>query len=114
MHKSFRSSNLLRLLLLSLRTLGTILGTALCTACNTCCIQCATYNVITYTGEILDTTATNQHDAVLLQVVSLSRDVRVYFLLISQTNTGYLTHSRIRLLGGRCVDTNTNTTTLRT
>jgi hypothetical protein len=51
---------------------------------------------------------------VLLQVVSLSGDVTVDFLLVSQTNTGYLTHSRIRLLRCRCVNTYTDATTLRT
>ena len=112
--QSLRLSNLLRLLLLSLRTLSTVLGTTLGTAGNTSGIQCTTYDVITYTGEVLHTTAANQHDAVLLQVVTLTGNVTVDFLLVSQTNTGYLTHSRIRLLRSRCVDTNAYAATLRT
>ena len=107
-------TNLLRLLFLSLWTLSTILRTTLSTAGNTGGIKSTTHDVITYTGKVLYTTATHQYDTVLLQVVSLSGDVRVNFLLISQTNTGYLTHSRIRLLRGRCVDADTDTTTLRT
>ena len=111
---SIRLSNLLRLLLLSLRTLSTILRATLSTACYTGGIQSTTHDVITYTGEVLHTTAANQHDAVLLQVVTLTGNVTVDFLLVCQSNTGYFTHSRIRLLGSRCVDTNTDAATLGT
>jgi hypothetical protein len=33
--------------------------------------------VVTHTREVLHTAATNQHDAVLLEVVTLSRDVSI-------------------------------------
>ena len=49
-------------LLLSLRTLCTILRTALCTVGDTCGIKSTTNDVITYTREVLNTTTTNQYD----------------------------------------------------
>jgi hypothetical protein len=101
-------------LLLSLRTLGTVLRAALQTVSYTGGIKSTTNNVIANTGEILHTTTANEHDRVLLQVVTLSGNVTVDLLLVGQSNTGYLTHSRIRLLRGCCVDTYTDTTTLRT
>ena len=102
------------LLLLSLRTLCTILRTALCTVCDTCGIQSTTNDVITYTGEVLNTTTTYQYDRVFLQVVALSWDVRVHFLLVCQTHTGNFSHCRIRLLRCCSIDTNAYTTTLGT
>jgi hypothetical protein len=101
-------------LLLSLGTLGTVLRAALCAVGDTGGIKSTANDVITYTGEILHTTTADEHDRVLLQVVTLSGNVTVDLLLVGQTNTGYLTHSRIRLLRCRCVDTYTDTATLRT
>ena len=101
-------------LLLGLGTLGTVLRTALGAVCNTGGIERTANDVIANTGEVLHTTAANQHDAVLLQAVTLTGNVTVDLLLVGQTNTGYLTHSRIMLLRCRCVDTYTDTATLRT
>jgi hypothetical protein len=101
-------------LLLGLGTLGTVLGAALQAVGDTGGIECTADDVITYTGEVLHTTTANEHDGVLLQVVTLSGNVTVDLLLVGQTNTGYLTHSRIRLLRRRCVDTHTDTAALRT
>jgi hypothetical protein len=101
-------------LLLGLGTLGTVLRAALQAISYTGGIESTADDVITYTGEVLHTTTANEHDRVLLQVVTLTGNVTVDLLLVGQTNTGYLTHSRIRLLRCRCVDTYTDTTTLRT
>jgi hypothetical protein len=68
--------------------------------------------VITYTWKVLDTTATNQDDRVLLKVVTLTGDVGVNLLAVSQTHTCYLTHSRIRLLRSSSVNANANATAL--
>jgi hypothetical protein len=54
--------------------------------------------VITYSWEILHTASTYKHDAVLLKVVALSRDVGVDLFGVGETYTGNLTHGRIRLL----------------
>jgi hypothetical protein len=100
-------------LLLCLRLLGTVLRTALVAVGNTGSIKCTANNVVTYTGEILHTTTANEHDRVLLQVVTLTGDVRVDLLLVGQANTSHLTHSGIRLFRGCSVHTYTYATTLR-
>jgi hypothetical protein len=61
--------------LLLLRLLSSVLGTALSAVRNTGSIKSTADDVVTYTWKVLNTTATNKNDAVLLQVVSLSRDV---------------------------------------
>ena len=55
-------------------------------------IQCATKNVVTYTGKVFHTTAANQHDAVFLQVVALTGNVCIDLFLIGEAYTGNLTH----------------------
>ena len=60
------------LLLGSLGALGSILGATLGTAGDTCGIEGATHNVIAHTGEVLHTTTAHHHDAVLLQIVTLT------------------------------------------
>ena len=84
---------MLRLLLSGLRTLSTVLRTALSTVSNTSSIECTANDVVTYTRKVLYTTTTYEYDAVLLQVVTFTRDVRVDLLRVSQTYTSYLTHS---------------------
>ncbi len=49
-------------LLLGLWTLSSVLGTTLCAVCHTCGIKSSTNDVIANTWEVLNTTATNQHD----------------------------------------------------
>jgi hypothetical protein len=82
-----------------LGTLCTVLGTGLATASDTLRIQRTTNNVVTDTGKVLDTTAANQYDAVLLQVVTNTRNVRGDLNTIREADTGYLTQSRVRLFG---------------
>ena len=100
-------------LLLSLRTLCTILGTTLGAVGHTGSIERTAYDVITYTREVLHTTTAHEHDAVFLQVVTLARDVRVDFLRVRQTNTSHLTHGRVRLLRRGGIHTHADATTLR-
>ena len=103
-----------RVLLLGLRALSTVLGAALGAIGHASGIERATDDVITHTREILYTTTTNQHDAVLLEVVTLSGDVGVDLFLVGQTHTGNLTHCRVRLFGGCRIDTHAHSTALRT
>ncbi len=93
---------LVRLLLRFLRPLGTVEGTGLSPAIYASSIQSSSKDVVTYTRKVLYTTATDQHDAVLLEVVALA-----------QTDTRYLTHSGVRLLRRRRVNTQANATLLR-
>ena len=53
-----------------LRSLSAVLGTSLHTLCNTLRVQRAADDVVTYTRQVLNTAATDQHNAVLLQVVT--------------------------------------------
>ena len=101
-------------LLLLLWTLSSVLRATLCAISNTSGVERTANNVITYTWQVFYTTATHQHDAVLLKVVTLSWDVGVHFLLVGQTNTGNFSQCRIRLFRSGCVDTHAYTTTLWT
>ena len=104
---------LVRLLLRFLRPLGTVEGTGLSPAIYASSIQSSSKDVVTYTRKVLYTTATDQHDAVLLEVVALARDVGIDLFGVGQTDTRYLTHSGVRLLRRRRINTKANATLLR-
>ena len=78
------------LFLASLGTLGAILGTALHTAVDTLCIQCAADDVVTNAGEILNASASDHNDRVLLQVVANAGDIAPDFHTIGQLDTSDL------------------------
>ena len=80
------------LLLRFLWSLGSVERTGLCPAFYTSGIQSSSKDVVTYTREVFHTTAANEHDGVLLQVVALARDVRVDLLGVGKTYTCNLTH----------------------
>jgi hypothetical protein len=48
--------------------------------------------VVTYTGKVFYTTATNEHDGVLLEVVAFAGDVGIDLFRVRKTYTGNLTH----------------------
>src|SRR5690606_20158588 len=54
--------------------------------------------MVTDAGQVLDTTTTHQHHAVLLQAVSFARNVSSYFDVVRQTNTGDFAQGRIWFL----------------
>ena len=68
-----------KLLLISLRSLGTVLGTGLSAVCHACGIKGSTDDVISGTGKILNTSATDKNYRVLLKVVSFTGNVAGYF-----------------------------------
>ena len=74
-------------LLARLRSLGAVLGTSLLTVCNTLRIQRAADDVVTDTRKILNTTAANHYNRVLLQVVTDTRNVSGNFHTVGQLNT---------------------------
>ena len=63
--------------LLALGALCAVLGTGLHTAGHTLGIQRTTDDVVTDTGQVLDTTTADHHDGVLLQGVTHAGDVAV-------------------------------------
>jgi hypothetical protein len=69
--------------------------------------------VVTNTRKVLHTTTADQHDAVLLEVVAFSRDVSIDLFGVGKANTGYFTHSGVRLLRRSGVNTQTYATLLR-
>jgi hypothetical protein len=54
--------------------------------------------MVTYTGQVLNTSASNQNGAVFLKVVTFTGNVDRTFLLVRKTYTCNLTHSGVRLL----------------
>src|SRR5690606_24470760 len=63
-------------------------------------------DVVANAGEILHTAAADEHDRVLLQVVSLARDVARDLHLVGQADAAHLPERRVRLLRRRGVHAN--------
>src|SRR5215218_1404289 len=101
------------LLVQLLRTLGAVLRTGLPAVLDTLGVENAAQNVIADTRKVAHTAATDQHDAVLLKVVALARDVADDFALVRQANLGDLAKRRVRLLRGRRVNAGANAALLR-
>src|SRR5690606_3645037 len=76
-------------------------------------VENAAKHVVTHTRQIADTTTANEHDRVLLQVVTLAGDIGNDFTRSGQANLRNLAQGRIRLLRGRRVDARTDATLLR-
>ena len=81
------------MLLLLLGLLCTVLGTSLTTVSNTLSIESASDDVVTYTRKVLYTSASDENDAVLLKVVTDTRDIRSNFISVCELNSGDLSHS---------------------
>jgi hypothetical protein len=69
--------------------------------------------VVTNTGKVLNTAATDKNNAMLLQVVTYTGNVSGHFNTVGQTYTGDLTKSGVRLLRGSGLHYGANTTLLR-
>ena len=87
-----------------LRTLCSVLGAALLTVCNTLGIKRTTNNVITYTGQVTNTSTTDKNNRVLLKVVTDTGNVRSSLHSVGKSYSGDLTKCRVRLL--RCYGSN--------
>ncbi|ATD37007.1 hypothetical protein WH06_17080 [Aeromonas salmonicida subsp. salmonicida] len=98
---------------LSFRTLHAILGASLLTVFNTGTVQRTTNGVVTNTWQVFYTTATDQHNGVLLQVVTFTTDIGGDFEAVGQTYTAYFTQCRVRLLRGGGIYTSAHATLLR-
>jgi hypothetical protein len=71
-------------------------------------VEAAANRVVAHTREILYTTAANQHNRVLLQVVAFTTDIRGNFIAVNKTYTAHFTQGRVRLLRRRGVNASTN------
>ena len=87
-----------------LRTLCSVLGAALHTVCNTLSIECTTDNMVTYTGQVTNTSTTDKNNRVLLKVVTDTGNVRCSFHSVCKSYSCDLTKRRVRLL--RCCGCN--------
>src|SRR5437868_1811584 len=70
-------------------------------------------HVVADAGQIAHTSAADQHDAVLLEVVTLAGDVADHFALVGQADLGHLAQRRVRLLRGRRIDAGADSALLR-
>src|SRR3982750_3483921 len=72
------------LLSLLLGTLGAVLGTRLLAVLDALRVEHATKHVVAHARKVAHTAATDQHDAVLLEVVALAGNVADHFTLVGQ------------------------------
>ncbi|VXC71244.1 conserved exported hypothetical protein [Arthrobacter sp. 9V] len=72
-------------------------------------VECAADDLVADTRKVLNTTTTDEHDGVLLEVVANTGDVGGNFYATVETHTCHLTESRVRLLGGGGVNAGANT-----
>ena len=98
--------------LLGLGALSTVLGTALLAVLDTLSIQSTTDNVVTDTGEVLNTAAADHNDGVLLQGVANTGNVCGDLVAVGQAHTGDLTQCGVGLLGGRGTNCSADTALL--
>src|SRR5579862_4914963 len=80
-----------------LRALRAVLGTRLLAVFHALQVERTAHDVVANTGQVLDTTAANQHDAVFLEVVAFAADVGNDFETVGQAHLGDLAQSGVRL-----------------
>src|SRR6476646_7504813 len=87
-----------------LGTLGAVLRTALSAVLDALRIEHAAKHMVADAGQIAHAAAADQNDAVLLEVVALAGDIADHFALVGKAHLGHLAQRRVRLLGGRRID----------
>ena len=80
---------------------------------NTDRIERSANHVVAHARQVLHAAATNQHDRVLLQIVTNTRDVGRDFDPVGQANASHLAQRRIWLLGRLRIHAGANPTLLR-
>jgi len=108
----FTGSVLNKLLLLG--SLGAVFRAGILSILNPYGVQCSPHHVIPDTREILDTSATNQHDGVFLKVVSNARNIGSHFDPVCKADTRDFSQSRVGLFGSGGVNPRANASALRT
>src|SRR6266496_5724696 len=93
--------------------LRAVLGAALPSVADACGVETAADHLVTEAGQVADPAAANQDDGVLLEVVTLARNVGADFHPVRQTHAGDLTQRRIRLLRRGRVDAGAHAALLR-
>ena len=90
-----------------------VLASALFAICNAGTIKNAANNMITNTGQISHSPATDYNRAVLLKVVVDTGDIRRNFLAVCQPHTGDFPQSGVRFLRRLSPDNKADTPLLR-
>ena len=96
------------------RLLGPVLRTALPSILDAGGVQRPPNNVVLHTREVLHTPTPNEHNRVLLKIVTLSRDVGRHLIPIGQANARDLPKRRVRLLRRGRIHTRADTAPLWT
>ena len=94
------------------RSLGTVFGTGLSSVGYACGIQCTSDDVVSGTGQVLHTAASDEYNAMLLKVVAFTRNVACYFDSVGKTYPGDFTKRGIRLLRCGSLDCGADTSLL--
>lgn len=84
--------------LILLRLLGPVLGTTRQPVTDTAQIQCSSDKMVLDSGTILGSTTADEDDTVLLDVVAFTRNISRNHTSTTQSHSGSLSLSRIRLL----------------
>src|ERR1700722_3931236 len=96
-----------------LRPLGAVLRTSLHPARDSHRIQCSPNQVIPNARQILHTPPANEHNRVLLQVVTDAGNISRHFNPVCQAHPRHLPQRRVGLLRGLRIHTGTHTALLR-
>src|SRR5690606_12647508 len=96
-----------------LGTLRAVLRPALTAILHALRVEHAANNVIPHTRKVLHAAATDQHNRVFLEVVTLARNVAADLEAVGKTDAGNLTQSGVRLFRRRRIDARANTALLR-
>ena len=110
---AFSPRDLLRPQLL-LRTLCAVEGATLHTLGNASSVQSAADDMVTHARQIANLAAADQHNRVLLQVVTDTRNIAGTFDRVRQTNAGDFAQCGIRLLRGLRLNGQADAALLRT
>src|SRR5687767_7272451 len=95
------------------RTLRAVLGTALLAVLDALGVEHAAQDVVAHARQILHAATADHHHRVLLEVMSLARDVTNHFEAVGEADLGDLAERRVRLLRRRGVDARAHATLLR-
>src|SRR6202790_4907583 len=93
--------------------LGAVLGAPLLAVFDAGGVECSANHVIAHTGKILHAAAAHEHDGVLLQVMTYTRNICSYFDTICQTGSSNFTQGGVGLLRRLRVNANADATLFR-
>ena len=99
---------------LLLASLHAVLGSTLRSAVDTESVEGTSDDVVANTGKVSDTTTSNEHDRVLLEVVPLSTDVCTDLATVGQPNSSNLTERGVWFLRGLGLHLKADTSSLGT